>query len=73
MVCRSVRQLKDFVISKAAWAAGQASAKTWKQALKKKGLPFTSGDEANVASACAVVEEFALRLEERGCAALGAA
>lgn len=62
MVCQLAQPMAQFDISDAARRAGQVNAKRWSQELRRKNLPFTAGDQANIASACAIVEEFAVRL-----------
>jgi putative DNA methylase len=62
MVCKVAQSITEFAISEQAKRGGRASAKRWSQYLRGKDLPFTKGDEANVTSASAIVEEFAIRL-----------
>lgn len=64
MVCRPLREFAEFEVGDAARRAGRAQAKLWRQEMRKKDLPFTSGDEVNVSHACAIVQQFAILKEE---------
>jgi adenine-specific DNA methylase len=63
MVCRLAEPFDQFEVNAPAVKAGDVSAKRWVREFRRKELPVTEGDQANISFACSIVEEFAIRLE----------